>query len=278
MKKIFVIFVLILLSLSKVDAACVKDLTVTGTRYRTNGHQNQCLPYIGGYTTEGEGSVSSSCFSISTSPIVIVKLDGTNFCFSPQAHGNATITITVAADCSCSGEAMSKPISFKLSEWGLRSLSITGYDISPEFNNSKYEYTATVPNNVTSVEINPVALDYDSEIKVTGNDNLQVGENKVKINVVTPQGDSRDYFITVIRNEFDGVSGDSSSSDSSSSGSSSSDSSSSDSSFSGSSSDSLTSNNNPETGLNYMYFVFGLGIISLVYIVWHLKNINISEY
>lgn len=276
MKKVFVAIFAILLLMTKVNAACVKSLNVTGINYRTNGHQHQCLPYIGGYTTEGTGSVSSSCFSISSSPIVIVRLSGTEFCFSPQAHGNANITVSVSADCTCSGEPMSKTLSFRLSEWGLQSLSITGYDISPEFYNQTLKYTATVPYEVTSIEINATALDYNSKITITGNDNLQVGENEVVVNVVTPEDASTDYIITVTRSASDNESGNSTQPSSSSMSSSNS---SSDGTSTPSNVTSIPSNNNsnPETGLSYMYFVFGLGIASAFYIIWYIKKMNLNN-
>lgn len=279
MKKIFVAIITILLMVTKVNATCVDSLNVKGVTYRTNGHQNQCLTgYMGGYTTATTkaGTVDSSCFTIGSSSIVKVRLNGTQFCFSPQAHGTASIKISVAARCTCSGQAISKTVSFKLSEWGLKSLSITGYDISPKFYNGTFKYTATVPNKVTSVEVNATANDKNSKIKVTGNDNLQVGENKITINVVTPQGDSRNYYITVTRSTGNDVPGSSTGTDDNA-GANSSTKPSSSSKSSSKVTNTPSNNDNPETGLSYMYFVFGIGLASVFYLAWYTKKMNLNS-
>ena len=296
MKKVFVVILGLLLLLPKVNAACVEGLNVHGSVRRTNGHQSQWFD-MGGYTTSGTGSVSSSCFSINNnSSIVKVTFNGSNFSFSPQGHGNASVTISVQASCTCSKEVISKTVNFKLSEWGLMNLYIKGYEISPKFEKQNiYDYTATVPNEVTSIEIYAQPVDTKSKITVIVNDvttvnehvgtinatinQLKVGENKIKINVVTPEDDSRDFSITVTRSGSGNTSGNSSSGESSDSVDSSQPGSSSNNSETDSSTHLGSSSNdyNPETGLNYMYFIFGLGIALLFYMIWYTKKMNLNN-
>ena len=198
---------------------CVQSLNVSGSTRRSNGHQEQWFD-MGEYTISGKGSVDSSCFQINkSSSIVNVQLVGTKFSFSPQSHGNASVTISVSPSCTCSGETISRTAGFTFSEWGLLDLSIAGYDLSPAFNNMKTEYTATVPNEVTSIKINGKSVDGGSEITISINDtkvgdkyigkfettidNLKIGENEIKINVVTPEKVSRDTIIMVTRDASD---------------------------------------------------------------------------
>ncbi|MBQ9854067.1 MAG: cadherin-like beta sandwich domain-containing protein, partial [Bacilli bacterium] len=201
-------------SSSNKGTPCVTGLNVPSYKvYRANGHQSQSLS-LGSYSSEG-GAVPSSCFSASSSGAVSVGVSSSGFSFTPKGVGTGSAVISVSADCTCSGSAMSRSVSFTFTEWGLRSLKIKGYDISPEFYNMTMEYTAIVPNSVTSLEIEAVANDRGSKIKITGHDNLQVGENEVIITVTTPESISRDYIIKVTRSTSNDVPGASSSSSSS---------------------------------------------------------------
>lgn len=178
--------------------ACVKSLDVRGSTYRVQGHQNMWLPN-GSFSYEGS-LPSSSCFHISSSDIVTVRVSGSNFQFQPHKFGNADITVSVDKSCLCDGiSSLSKTVHFMLSEWGLRNLEVVGYQISPAFYNGTMDYTLTVPNNVDEITIKAAANYSTSKITGAGKRKLNVGTNKLVINVVTVEGDSRDYTITVTR-------------------------------------------------------------------------------
>ena len=200
MKRIIILLLFIsMLLITTIEVkACVKSLDVRGSTYRVQGHQNMWLPN-GSFSYQGS-LPPSSCFHISSSDIVTVRVSGSNFQFQPHKFGNADITVSVDSSCLCEGvSSLSKTVHFKLSEWGLRSLEVVGYQISPAFYNGTMDYTLTVPNNVDEITIKAVANYSTSTITGAGKRKLNVGTNKLVINVVTVEGDSRDYTITVTR-------------------------------------------------------------------------------
>ncbi len=204
-KKILLFLVLFFISSSNVMAAgCVSSFTASGSTRRANGHQSQWFNN-GSYETTG-GSVSDSCFSISGGGSVVnVKASGGTFQFSPQKTGTATVTYTLSASCSCSKKSISKTAYFKFSEWGLNSLEVKGYTLSPKFYNMTMEYTITVPENVNTVDLVLYPIEKGASIKVNGisasagNVTAQIINNKITILVTTSVGDARTTTISVKR-------------------------------------------------------------------------------
>lgn len=277
-KYLVVMIIIFFICIPKIHAECINDLNgINGVSYRTNGHQNVYLcGYMGTYTTRTSGSGQNCKPTLSDyrESLIKVQFEGNELCFSPQAHGNGSVTVKVSSNCSCTGNEIKKTVNFVLSEWGLSSLQIVGYELTPKFYNGTRNYTVTVPKSVTSVEVNAVANDRGSAIKITGNKDLKIGTNKIVVNVKTPEGVSTEYTVTLTRSTSEDVSGPSSIPDSSSSSSQSSKPTTS----SKSSSKSVkTNNDNPETGLSYMYFIFGLGIASIFYIAWYSKKMKVNS-
>jgi hypothetical protein len=79
----------------------------------------------------------------------------------------------------------------------LKSLSVDGYTITPEFNKDVTEYSVTVPSDVTSVNI--VASKNDSTATVTGDGEKEVieGQNTFEIKVTAQNGSTKTYTILV---------------------------------------------------------------------------------
>ncbi|MBE6672440.1 MAG: cadherin-like beta sandwich domain-containing protein [Ruminococcaceae bacterium] len=80
----------------------------------------------------------------------------------------------------------------------LSSLVIKGYDLDPVFEADINQYALTVPNGITSLEITALGAN-GSEITVTGDTNLKVGQNTVTISVKEAGKDDAQYVITVTR-------------------------------------------------------------------------------
>lgn len=74
-------------------------------------------------------------------------------------------------------------------EFGLKELSIEGITLSPEFKTDVYEYTAKLIGEATSLKINTSATDETAKVEITGNENLQEGENTVTILVTNESGE-----------------------------------------------------------------------------------------
>ena len=79
----------------------------------------------------------------------------------------------------------------------LKSLSVKGYTITPEFNKQVINYKINKEINENKVEI--LAEPDDSKAKVTGTGiiDLQPGENEIKIDCEAENGQMKSYFITI---------------------------------------------------------------------------------
>lgn len=84
----------------------------------------------------------------------------------------------------------------------LASLTLSEGSLSPSFEGSKLNYSASVSADTTSVEVNAKPVNSAaSVISVTGNTNLEVGTNKIQVVVQAENGNLATYTITVTRPE-----------------------------------------------------------------------------
>ena len=60
-------------------------------------------------------------------------------------------------------------------------LTINNVDISPEFNPNITDYSATVARDVTEVQVTPMPNNMFASLAISGNNNLQIGMNVIKI-------------------------------------------------------------------------------------------------
>lgn len=85
----------------------------------------------------------------------------------------------------------------------LKSLDIEAISLEPEFNKDTTIYSVTVGKDIEKLNINAVAESESANITITGNENLQIGENTVKVLVTAEDGTVRTYTIIVKKQEED---------------------------------------------------------------------------
>ena len=73
--------------------------------------------------------------------------------------------------------------------------------LSPEFDKNTYEYTISVPNEVTKLNLDITKEDENATYDIVGNENFIVGSNQVKINVTSTDGKTSTYILNVIRQQ-----------------------------------------------------------------------------
>lgn len=87
---------------------------------------------------------------------------------------------------------------------GLSSLKIGDLELSPAFSTNVYEYTAKYIGEGKEVNVDAVATNSNYTVEITGNDNLQEGENVVTILVTDDNGDNvATYQVTVNKSLVD---------------------------------------------------------------------------
>jgi hypothetical protein len=161
---------------------------------------------------------------ISGDPSIVGYGDGTyssksyTYKFKAIAVGNATITIDNPKIVDWNSESaittsksdltltIKEPVIINYSsDNNLASLKVEGFTISPEFNKSTLEYSATVNADTTSVNI--VAKTNDSKAKMSGTGKMDVveGTNQAKIVVTAENGTSKTYVINITVPEKDPI-------------------------------------------------------------------------
>ena len=87
---------------------------------------------------------------------------------------------------------------------GLASLKVGNLELSPEFNVSVYEYTAKYIGEETKLDVTAEPSNPEYIVEVTGNDNLQEGENTITIVVTDAEGENvATYQVTVNKSLVD---------------------------------------------------------------------------
>lgn len=87
----------------------------------------------------------------------------------------------------------------------LKSLSVEGYEITPEFNKNINTYYLAVKDDVTSVNVFAESEIESASIKITGNSNLNKAENTIKVVVTSINKKTKTYNIIVNKQKDNGL-------------------------------------------------------------------------
>lgn len=98
--------------------------------------------------------------------------------------------------------AVSKPAdSGNPNNW-LKTLSVSGYSLTPTFAvNTTNEYSLILPENVSNVNISGTTVNPNAKILGSGKINLKPGTNIVPITVTAQNGQTRTYTLTIVCGE-----------------------------------------------------------------------------
>ncbi len=107
-----------------------------------------------------------------------------------------------AADIKAAGIQVATAQTTLSADNSLEVLSLSAGTLSPDFTGKTVQYTATVPNDVTSVTVTATPVNEFATVQsITGNDNLQVGTNTIKVVVKAQNGALAQYTITLTRED-----------------------------------------------------------------------------
>jgi hypothetical protein len=87
----------------------------------------------------------------------------------------------------------------KSSDSSLKSLSVSGYRLSPSFKSGTTDYSMTVGNGVTGLAVTAVPNDPKATYEITGNRDWSVGKNTITIKVTAEDGSTTTYKVNVTR-------------------------------------------------------------------------------
>lgn len=159
------------------------------------GYDSSKLQYIGGNAIH----YISDNFSSSTT---------LTYKFKTIALGSAYVKVANAEVATATGESASTnsgscninvvnpaPVTPKNSDNNLKSLSVEGVTISPEFNKDTLEYSVTLTSDTTKININAEKNDSKASISGTGEIEVKEGDNKLEIVVTAENGSTKTYII-----------------------------------------------------------------------------------
>ena len=230
MKKIFKIFTLLFISaliiftnITKVNAASGSITVSSSTNKVVVGNTFSVTIKISSKSALGAWeftpSYNTKLFKLTSgeTPIVeVAEKDGVKsksytYKFKAIAKGSGSITVKSAGALSWNEEKMSLSIGSKSitvitqadleasysKNNNLKSLSVSGYNLSPNFKSSVTEYRVDVNSNTEQITINASKEDSKASISGTGTHDVSEGENKFNITVTAENGSTKTYSIIV---------------------------------------------------------------------------------
>ncbi len=107
-----------------------------------------------------------------------------------------------SANGSSSNVSLSKRVTVtevkpKSTDNNLKSISIDGYELTPEFNKDTLEYSVTVPSNINKVKLDASKSDSKASIEGIGEFEVSEGNNPLNIVVTSESGSQKTYVVNV---------------------------------------------------------------------------------
>lgn len=203
-KYIFVI-VCMFININYINAASY-SISV-GNKSLSKGNSTKLT--ISGSDVTGRFNVTSSNSSIVSisEDRAWIENDSYSITLNAVSVGTATITVTPSGVSDSSGnktELSSKTITItvslpreKSSDNNLKSLTVAGYEISPEFSKDTLDYSVTVPEGTESIKLSAKANSQYAKVTGTGEISLNSESNKLLIVVTSETGKEKVYNLTV---------------------------------------------------------------------------------
>ena len=166
----------------------VKNTAAWNITITSSGATSGCTQKFVGDSGTGNNTTktfSVKCKSTSTGIINFVmsgditSSDGTN----SKISGSKSVTVVTPREKSKNNK--------------LKSLSVDGYEISPEFDKDVNEYSVTVPSTVDKISINAKKADSYASVEGIGEKTVEEGVNTFEIVVTSETGVSNTYKLTV---------------------------------------------------------------------------------
>ncbi len=118
--------------------------------------------------------------------------DDTDFSDGSMNDKTFTLTVNVYAD----GKVVTDNLDTTNT---LDSITVSDCTLDPVFNNATTEYSCTVKNNVTTVNVNATATSKKAKVRGLGTKDLTVGKNTLPIRVIAEDGSEKIYNVNVTR-------------------------------------------------------------------------------
>lgn len=173
-------------------------------------YDSSMLEYVSG--TNASGGAGSIKVSTATDTANTKEMSF-SLKFKAKQAGNAAIRVsdqeiydldgqTVTVSKQGSSAVTISPLASYSKDASLASLQISPGSLTPEFSADVEEYTATVGGGVDKIIVSAPSSDSKARVVISGNDNLQIGENEILCKVTAEDGETvKTYRIKVTKTE-----------------------------------------------------------------------------
>ncbi len=173
-------------------------LSYDSSKVRLNSGTLHVVDYGNGSKTSASYSYTFTALTSGTAtfkPVNASVLDysSTNECLS--STGSASVSMKTRAEIEAGYSRNNN----------LASLSVEGAELTPSFNASTLEYSATLPVDTTKAKIIATAADSTASITGAGEIDVVDGLNKVEIVVTAQHGEKKTYVINLTVEELDPI-------------------------------------------------------------------------
>ena len=120
--------------------------------------------------------------------------DDTDFTDGSMNDKTFTLTVNVYAD----GKVVTDNLDTTNT---LDSITVSDCTLDPAFNSATTEYSCTVKNNISTVNVNATATSSKSKVRGLGAKNLTVGKNTLPIRVIAEDGSEKIYNVNITRKQ-----------------------------------------------------------------------------
>lgn len=230
MKKIIILLILSILPINVLAASGSIKASTSSTKVTLNNTVSVTIKVnstdiLGSWQFNVSYDKSKLSLQSGDTTVVGYNNDGSNiknksytYKFKAIATGSATISVDNAKIADYETEAyistttsnltlsIKEPVIINYSsDNNLKSLKIDGFEISPEFNKSTLNYSATVTPNTTKIKISAETNDSKAKVSGTGEKEVKEGTNSFDIEVTAENGSKKTYKLNVVVPEKDPV-------------------------------------------------------------------------
>ncbi len=176
-------------------------------------HDSSKLTLISGsegqYAEVGDGNISSKSYTLKykaiapgSTTIKVTSADIRDWDSEQSLSVNkGSVTINVIERSSSSNNSNTS----KSADTNLKSLSIDGANLIPEFNKDNLEYNVELSNDTTKIKVNAEANDSKANVSGIGEIEVKEGQNKIQIVVTAENGSAKTYLINAYVKEKDPI-------------------------------------------------------------------------
>ena len=175
----------------RVTGAAGWDLNVTSA-----GSTPGCNQRLLGESGNGQDVTRTFTVTCASSSTGIINISFSGI-LAPAAGGTRSVSGNVSVNVT--------PVTPRSNNNFLRSLEVTGFELSPAFDRNTLEYSVVVPFGTESINIAATRDDNTATVRGAGEVTLEEGLNRVEVIVTAQNGSERRYIINVTVEEQDPI-------------------------------------------------------------------------